>query len=163
MNNLALISLRILSVYLVVTGLNSVAGIATILKIMEPDPEFPSLYFSLQLVEVAVPIIIGAFLWLLSAPLSRFVASGASTDQDSLNDRKLVGAGTFLIGVYLVASPIPSLVYVLTQYQGLEYGMGSSSVSEAIQKWSFQIVLGALLMISHRFFVRAYVWLRSAG
>jgi len=161
MNSIAIIGLRIVSIYLIVIGINAIAGMSAFLTVMEPG--LKESYSSLQLLSVAIPFLTGVILWLISVPISKYVANHASSDLISINEINLVAAGTFLIGLYLVFSTIPTLYAVLLQYRELEYAMDKTQVVNAIRLSSSELVVGILLMAGHKFFVRAYSWLRSAG
>jgi hypothetical protein len=161
MNSIAIIGLRIISIYLIVTGINVIAGISAAITVMEPS--LKESYSALQLLSVAIPLISGIIIWLISAPISKYVATHSNTDAIAINEVNLVAAGTFLIGLYLVFSTIPILFSVISQYRELEYAMDKTSVVSAIRLSSSKLVIGIMLMAGNKFFVRAYRWLRSAG
>ncbi len=161
MNSIAVIGLRLISIYLIVTGINAIVGLSAALTVMEQELNNSIPY--LQLLSVVIPFISGVIIWLISVPISKHIVNIPKPDTIAINDTNLVSAGTFLIGLYLVFSTIPTLYVVLIAYKELEYGMESSSVIRAIRLNSIVLVLGIFLMVGHRFFVRAYTWLRSTG
>lgn len=161
MNGIAIIGLRILAVYQIVIGINAITGMSAVLTLLQPG--FKESLSLLQILSVAIPFTSGIIIWLLSVPISKFVANSQNTDTINIDDVYLVTAGTFLIGVYIAFQQLPTLYFALVKYNEIEYGMESTSVIKAIKLSSVNLALGILLMVGHKFIVRAYKWLRRAG
>ncbi|ODB93622.1 hypothetical protein A3194_02755 [Candidatus Thiodiazotropha endoloripes] len=161
MNSIAIIGLRIISIYQIVIGINAIAGMGIALPIVNSN--FKEELSTLQLLSIAMPLLSGIVIWLLSVPISKFVINNKSTEVKLINDVSIVAAGTFLIGVYMAFSQLPTMYFVMGKYNELEYGMESTSIITALKLSSISFVIGLLLMIGHRFFVEVYKWLRRAG
>jgi len=161
MNSIAVIGLRIISIYQIVISFNAIAGMSVAITVMEPS--LKESFSLLELLSVVIPLISGIIIWLISVPISKYIANNKNYDAIAINDLNIVAAGTFLIGLYMAFSTIPTLYMVLVKYKELEYGMDSTSVIKAIKLKSFELIVGLLLMAGHKFFVRAYSWLRTAG
>lgn len=160
MNSIAIIGLRIISIYQIVTGINAIAGMSIALPVVNSN--FKEGLSTLQLLSIAIPLLSGVVIWILSVPISRYVTNSQSTEVNLIDDASIVAAGTFLIGVYLAFSQLPMLFFVIEKYNELEYGMESTSITSAIKLSSINFVIGLLLMIGNGSFVKVYKWLRTA-
>lgn len=162
MNNLALVGIRLVAIYMMVTGINAVVGIGSAMQMMQAAPE-DTPFLIVQTAGIALPLLGGIVLWLFARRLARLISRDTNPAKDIICEHELVAAGTFLIGLYLAFSSIPPLYASVSHYFALDYGWDSSSTVETIKRWSLHLGLGLVLMLGHRFFVRAYYFLRRAG
>ncbi|MCG8027172.1 MAG: hypothetical protein N0E59_05255 [Candidatus Thiodiazotropha taylori] len=161
MNSIAILGLRIISIYQIVTGINAIAGLSIALPVVNTN--FNEDLSILQLLSIAIPLVSGIAIWFLSVPISKYVIDNKGAEVKLIDDVNIVSAGTFLIGVYMVFSQLPTFYFVIVKYYELEYGMDSTSLITAIKLSSISLVIGLLLMTGYRFFVDVYKWLRRAG
>ena len=161
MNNITVISLRVLSIYLVVSGVEALGGISLAFSMEASDSEIP--FVALQYLSVVLPIIVGIVIWFLSKRIGNLVSRDLDSSGDLLTEESFVRAGTFLIGLYLFTSRFVLMFAAYLRYYGLEYAMESNTVLWAFVLKFAEVVLGLLLMAGHRALAKLFIWLRYAG
>jgi hypothetical protein len=152
---------KILAIVFFANGLQGVLSFF-VEKTIHSGPNYdtpPILYFA-----SALPLLIGALIWVLSSSLAR-----ATKDEgDALTVSSAVCAGCFLIGLYFVASNLPSFIFTLTSYielSKIEIAANSFAKDklEALKIISSRLVVGLLLIVFSTNITKAFMVLRRYG
>ena len=162
-NPIAILGIRILSIYVMVQG---ITGVVVVLSTLSSEEimglgEFINIQFAL----LVGPFVVGVLLWALSKPIGKFVARGIDQAPSNLNEVMLLTAGTSLIGVFLVATAIPKLFGAYARYSELSefQGMLNTGVFEAFATYGVQLLVGIVLVLGKRHLAKALHFVRYGG
>jgi len=163
MNQLALIGIRIVSLYLIASSLTN--AISVLGGFAASGFDSINLEAGLYIAIVVSPIIIGILLWALSAQLARFVTAQNTVDIPYTSTGH-IEEGSFLIGVYLIATHIPNLSISIFNYKKVSNiggGWEVATAEYAIWENAIFIIMGCLLVTGSRMIKIAFNKLRTFG
>jgi len=150
MKQLSIIAIRLLSIYLIVSVLNSM------LPFLLDDGSRESLINASVMVIIGytvIPIVTGIILWFFAPRLS---ASIPEESEKSPTADDLVSAGTFLIGVYLFVE------YFGYTIGHINFRMSRDNIEHYYFDWGLPVtmLLGLCLIIGNKQFVKLFHKLR---
>lgn len=157
--DLALIGLRVVAVYLAVLGLGGIASLGNLLLSNPMTTPYGSVF--LGALAMLTPAAIAVLLWAF-APRLAVMATRECSEQNvegRLTVHDLTSCGLIVVGAFLFASACPRLVAQLLILGSEEYNMAASwIVSEGLT-----CVLAIALMVGAKPIAHAALKLRGAG
>ena len=112
--HIALIGIRLVSIYLIAQGISSVPDIYLFVTTYDPESAYSAVIYGSVLSAIFTPLIIGVLLWFLAPKLTRYLISNndtSNTNQTS-NINQLQSSVIVLIGVFLLANNIPAAIAI---------------------------------------------------
>ena len=145
----AVVLLRVLSIYLVAQGLEHSTRLLSMPNFWaEADMQNKLLVLTTFL----TPLVIGVLLWLFSKKIALWVSQEAQ-ECWLPEEKSLVAAGTFIIGVY----------WAMTSFSAFLAIYNSGGLKRASYAWLIVLGISILLILGSNFVSRAYFWLRTFG
>ncbi|WP_252109712.1 MULTISPECIES: hypothetical protein [unclassified Halomonas] len=137
MHAFSIIAIRLLAVYLVVRPLMAILSSLPAAFASADEIESWRILFTASLL---LPFLLGALLWFKAPALAQRLHPHDPSDERALDERGLVRAGSFLIGVYLV---VQHLSGVISRWQ---WGGGLDAGSLIALLLGLALVFGATAM-----------------
>ena len=150
---IAIIGMRLLALSWMFDGLMSTSiYIAAILSGHESDW---SIYYH------GAYLFFGAFVWVIAPRISHYFCDDVDSVPGNVKLEEIVGAGSFLMGLYLFVTYIGKVIYQLNAFSIAAYGIGSI-IMQVIQP-IMVIILSLFLIFGHRrFIVNLFNFIRKA-
>ena len=163
-NAISVVMVRILAVYILYQALLPMTIV--VLAAFSYGEAFQDLYGTLGLafgLHIGL-LMTGLAVWFLAPRIARRLRGDfEEPSEDKFGPEELVGAGTFLIGLFLVAYHLPDVVISGVLIAMLEdTGTGLISQSTTLARTVVFTVAGAAMMIGSNSVVRLFRWVRSA-
>jgi Na+/phosphate symporter len=112
MQAFTIIAVRLMAILFLINFITVLPTLLIWIGVQESGYSLTTFYFSLFFVIAAA-----AFIWILSKPIGRLVANNtpSKTGEDRIEINQIVHAGTFLIGFWIFAESLISLVQILPE------------------------------------------------
>ena len=155
MNQLAYIALRLFALHLIITSLSHLVIIPAIYHAYLQNPENSFLLF--DLLNIFTPLLAGAIVWRCSCQLSLWLSSDYKSEPlQSVTDKQLVSASTFILGLYFFIDGIlkayPSLKAFIITPEFLDKSLQQHQITASI----LQLVMGVLVMMGQKYLISMY-------
>lgn len=151
------VAVRIFAAWLGVTVLRNLASFAFL-----KQSEMPGYGFSVTVIVLAALLV--AALWLFPGTIARKLLSPDNAQLEQSGSPNLwLAMGCALLGLWLLTSALPTLIFDTYALVRLSYGDDRGNIPQSVMYYVVEVAIGLWLVFGAKGFRRLFWWARNAG